>query len=80
VELTGIDIRRTSRKSQETSVRSKCVPTRIDTRGIRRAGQEALRTPKKQIVSDQPIMPTLLACYGRRIWGGGFQNRHREPA
>src|SRR5262245_56926664 len=29
-------------------------------RGVRCAGQETLRTPKKQIVTDQPILPPLL--------------------
>jgi hypothetical protein len=74
VELTGIDGRRTSR-DRARDVGTLEVRTHQDrTRGIRRAGQEALRTPKIQIVSDQPIMPTLLACYGRRPYGGrGFK-------
>ena len=40
------------------------------TRGIRRAGQPALGTPQKQIVTDQPIIGSLLTCYRRRPWGG----------
>ena len=74
VELTGIDGRRTSRDSARDVGTLKVRTHQDRTRGIRRAGQEALGTPQKQIVSDQPIMPTLLACYGRRPWGSrGFK-------
>ena len=61
VELTGIDGRRTSRDSARDVGTLKVRTHQDRTRGIRRAGQEALGTPHKQIVTDHEIMRSLLA-------------------
>ena len=60
MELTAIDVCRTSwRIAGDVSALK--ARTHIDrTRGIRRAGQETLGTPQKQIVTDQEIPAPLL--------------------
>ena len=61
VELTTID-RRVTPWNVARHVGSLEVCTHQDrSRGIRRAGQEALGTPQIQIVTDQEIVPALLA-------------------
>ena len=61
MELTTIDRRKiTSPGARHVSPLKVC--THQDrSRCIRRAGQETLRAPQIQIVTDQPIIPTLLA-------------------
>ena len=61
VELTTVDRRGTSRNVARDVGPLKVRTHQDRSRGIRRAGQETLRTPQKQIVTDQPIMPPLLA-------------------
>src|SRR5262249_61665143 len=70
VELPAVDRRHVTPRNIATGVGALKVCTHQDrTRGIRRSGQPALRTPKKQIVTDQPNSPPLLTCYGRRPRG-----------
>src|SRR5215475_15120929 len=75
VELPAVDRRHITPRNIATGVGALKVCTHQDrTRLIRRSGQPALRTPKKQIVTDQPDSPPLLTCYRRRPWGGrGFK-------
>src|SRR5215467_4847482 len=64
VELTAVDVGIASPLARHIG------PLKVRThqdraRGVRCAGQETLRTPQKQVVADQPILPPLFTCYRR---------------
>ena len=69
VELTAVDVRRTSWRSAREVIAFEVGTYQDRTRGISRAGQEALGTPQIQIMTDQEIMRPLLAALIRGTAG-----------
>ena len=81
VELTAIDRRVTSRNIARHVGSLKVCTHQDRTRGIRRAGQEALRTPQIQIVTDQPITaPASCPVAGTAAGRARNSNSHLQPA